>query len=175
MELNLIGLNHKTAPLNIRERFVFSSDFISHALLDLKKKTGSEAIILSTCNRTEIYFTSKKIGKVCEWLAEFHQIKLSQLKKYLYIYKERDVVIHSYRVASGLDSMVLGETQILGQIKQASKISNLAGTQGKFLDYFFQQIFKTAKEIRAKTEIGSSTTTIASTILKISKKNIWRY
>lgn len=170
MELNLIGLNHKTAPLSIREKFVFSSDLISHALLDLKKNTGSKAVILSTCNRTEIYFLSTKVDKVCKWLADFHQVKLSQLKKHLYIYKNKEVIIHSYRVAAGLDSMILGETQILGQMKQASKIANFAGTQGKFLDTFFQKSFQSAKEVRTKTEIGSSTTTIASTILKISKR-----
>ncbi len=170
MKLNLIGLNHKTAPLGIREKFVFPSDLISHALLDLKKNTSAEAVILSTCNRTEIYFRAKTPDKVYQWLADFHQVKMSKLKKHLYIYQKQEVVMHAYRVASGLDSMFLGETQILGQMKQASKIADFAGVQGKFLNHFFQKVFETAKEIRTKTHIGSSTTTIATTILTIAKK-----
>jgi len=170
MDLNIIGLNHKTAPLSLRERFVFHSDQISNALLDLKGKKVSQVAILSTCNRTEIYFNGPKIQIVYQWLADYHHIKLSQLKKHLYHYNNKDALNHAYRVASGLDSMFLGETQILGQMKQASKISEYAGTQGKFLSHFFQTVFEAAKEIRSKTNIGASNTTIASSIISLTKK-----
>ena len=170
MNLNIIGLNHKTAPLSLRERFVFHSDQISNALIDLKSKKVSQVAILSTCNRTEIYFNGPKIQIVYQWLADYHHIKLSQLKKHLYHYNNKDALTHAYRVASGLDSMFLGETQILGQMKQAAKISDYAGTRGKFLSHFFQTVFEAAKEIRSKTNIGASNTTIASTIISLTKK-----
>ena len=170
MNLNIIGLNHKTAPLSLRERFVFHSDQISHALLDLKSKKISQVAILSTCNRTEIYFNGSKVQIVFQWLANYHNIKLRELKKHLYHHQNKSALIHAYRVACGLDSMFLGESQILGQMKQASKISDYAGTQGKFLSSFFQSVFSAAKEIRSKTNIGTSNTTIATTILSITKK-----
>ena len=170
MNLNIIGLNHKTAPLGLREKLVFRADQISHALLDLKCNKVNQVAILSTCNRTEIYFNGPKKQIVCQWLADYHHIKLSQLKKHLYHYSNKDALTHAYQVASGLDSMFLGETQILGQMKQAAKISDYAGTQGKFLSQFFQTVFEAAKEIRSKTNIGASNTTIASTIISLTKK-----
>ena len=170
MNLNIIGLNHKTAPLGLREKLVFRTDQISHALLDLKCNKVNQVAILSTCNRTEIYFNGPKKQIVCQWLADYHHIKLSQLKKHLYHYSNKDALTHAYQVASGLDSMFLGETQILGQMKQAAKISDYAGTQGKFLSQFFQTVFEAAKEIRSKTNIGASNTTIASTIISLTKK-----
>ena len=170
MNLNIIGLNHKTAPLGLREKLVFHADQISHALLDLKSNKVSQVAILSTCNRTEIYFNGPKKQIVCQWLADYHHIKLSQLKEHLYHYSNKDALTHAYQVASGLDSMFLGETQILGQMKQAAKISDYAGTQGKFLSQFFQTVFEAAKEIRSKTNIGASNTTIASTIISLTKK-----
>ena len=170
MNLNIIGLNHKTAPLGLRERFVFHSDQISNALLDLKSKKVSQVAILSTCNRTEIYFNGPKIQIVYQRLADYHHIKLSKLKKHLYHFNNKEAITHSYRVASGLDSMFLGETQILGQMKQAAKISDYAGTQGKFLSHFFQTVFEAAKEIRSKTNIGASNTTIASSTFSLAKK-----
>ena len=170
MNLNIIGLNHKTAPLGLREKLVFPADQISHALLDLKSNKVSQVAILSTCNRTEIYFNGQKKQIVYQWLADYHHIKLSQLKKHLYHYSNKDALTHAYQVASGLDSMFLGETQILGQMKQAAKISDYAGTQGKFLSQFFQTVFEAAKEIRSKTDIGASNTTIASTIISLTKK-----
>ena len=170
MGLNIVGLNHKTTPLSLRERFVFHSDQISNALLELKSKKVSQVAIVSTCNRTEIYFNGQKIQIVYQWLADYHHIKLSQLKKYLYHFNNKEALTHAYRVASGLDSMFLGETQILGQMKQAAKISDYAGTQGKFLSHFFQTVFEAAKEIRSKTNIGASTTTIASSAFSIAKK-----
>lgn len=170
MNLNIIGLNHKTAPLSLRERFVFHSDQISHALLDLKGKKISQVAILSTCNRTEIYFNGSKVQIVFQWLANYHNIKLRELKKHLYHHQNKSALAHAFRVACGLDSMLLGESQILGQMKQASKISDYAGTQGKFLSSFFQKVFSAAKEIRSKTNIGASNTTIASSIISITKK-----
>jgi len=170
MKLNLIGLNHKTAPIEIREKFVFSQDMLSHILKDLKLKTGAEALILSTCNRTEIYFRVKEPKEIYRWLAAFNKVKFTELKKYLYSLSNQECYIHACKVASGLDSMLIGETQIFGQMKQASQIANQSGVQGKFINTFFQEVFKTAKLVRTKTQIGSSPTTIASCALAIAKK-----
>ena len=170
MNLNVIGLNHKTAPLELREKFFFQTDLLTEALVELKKTFKTEVVILSTCNRTEIYFTSNKINQIVQWLASYHEISIATLKKYLYHYNDLHAVAHAYKVASGIDSMILGETQILGQIKQASKVAEYAGTQGKILSHLFQKTFETAKKIRSETNIGASSTTIASCIYRLTKK-----
>ena len=169
MELNVIGLNHKTAPLTLREKFAFPSDVISSSLNELKKRFAKEVIILSTCNRTEIYFYGGDADNIFMWLAVTKKIPVTQIKSHTYHYINLDVVSHAFRVASGLDSMILGETQILGQIKHASKIADNVNTQGKNLAYLFQKIFETAKEVRTNTKIGTSSTTVASSILKVAK------
>lgn len=170
MKLNVIGLNHKTAPLDLREKFAFSADVISSLLTEFKEKYAQEVVILSTCNRTEIYFYAGDKEKVLMWLAVTKNVSITQIKSHTYHYTNFEAVNHAYKVASGLDSMILGETQILGQMKQASKLAEYANTQGKNLAYLFQKIFETAKEVRTKTKIGASSTTVASTILKVSKK-----
>jgi glutamyl-tRNA reductase len=170
MNLNVIGLNHKTAPLELREKFFFQTDLLTEALVELKKTFETEVVILSTCNRTEIYFTSSKINQMLQWLGNYHQISVSTIKKNTYHHKDLNAVAHAYRVASGIDSMILGETQILGQIKQASKVAEYAGTQGKILSYLFQKTFETAKKVRSETHIGASSTTIASCIFRLTKK-----
>jgi glutamyl-tRNA reductase len=170
MNLNVIGLNHKTAPLELREKFVFQTDLLTEALVELKKTFSTEVVILSTCNRTEIYFTSNKVSQIVQWLANYHQISVSSLKIYIYHLKDLNAVSHAYRVASGIDSMILGETQILGQIKQASKLAEYAETQGKILSHLFQKTFEAAKKVRTETLIGASSTTIASCIFKLAKK-----
>ena len=169
MELNVIGLNHKTASLNLREKFAFSSDIISSLLIEFKEKCAQEVIILSTCNRTEIYFFGGDKNNVLMWLAVTKNVPVTQIKSHTYHYTNLKAVNHAYKVASGLDSMILGETQILGQMKQASKLAEYANTQGKHLAYLFQKIFETAKEVRTKTKIGASSTTVASSILKVSR------
>ena len=169
MELNVIGLNHKTASLNLREKFAFSSDITSSLLIEFKEKCAQEVVILSTCNRTEIYFYGGDKNNVLMWLAVTKNVPVTQIKSHTYHYTNLEAVNHAYRVASGLDSMILGETQILGQMKQASKLAEYANTQGKHLAHLFQKIFETAKEVRTKTKIGASSTTVASSILKVSK------
>ena len=103
------------------------------------------------------------------WLAVTKNVPVTQIKSHTYHYTNLNAVNHAYKVASGLDSMILGETQILGQMKQASKLAEYANTQGKHLAHLFQKIFETAKEVRTKTKIGASSTTVASSILKVSK------
>jgi glutamyl-tRNA reductase len=169
MELNVIGLNHKTASLNLRERFAFSSDITSSLLIEFQDKCAREVVILSTCNRTEIYYYAGDKNNVLMWLAVTKNVPVTQIKSHTYHYSNLEAVKHAYKVACGLDSMILGETQILGQMKQAAKLAEFANTQGKHLRYLFQKIFETAKEVRTKTKIGASSTTVASSILKVSK------
>ncbi len=170
MQIQLIGLNHKTAPIKLREKLVFANDMLTQALLELKEKMSSDILILSTCNRTEIYQSASDSKTLITWLAKFHNIKEVNLKPYLYTFKNEAAFSHACRVAAGLDSMILGETQILGQMKQALKQSEFVGGQGKNIAIFFQKVFETAKLVRTKTGIGASSTTVASTILKVADK-----
>ena len=170
MQIQLIGLNHKTAPIKLREKLVFANDMLTQALLELKEKMSSDILILSTCNRTEIYQSASDSKTLITWLAKFHNIKEMNLKPHLYTFKNEAAFSHACRVAAGLDSMILGETQILGQMKQALKQSEFVGGQGKNIAIFFQKVFETAKLVRTKTGIGTSSTTVASTILKVADK-----
>ena len=170
MQIQLIGLNHKTAPIKLREKLVFANDMLTQALLELKEKISSDILILSTCNRTEIYQSASDSKTLITWLAKFHNIKEMDLKPHLYTFKNEAAFSHACRVAAGLDSMILGETQILGQMKQALKQSEFVGGQGKNIAIFFQKVFETAKLVRTKTGIGASSTTVASTILKVADK-----
>ncbi len=170
MQIQLIGLNHKTAPIKLREKLVFANDMLTQALLELKEKMSSDILILSTCNRTEIYQSASDSKTLITWLAKFHNIKEMNLKPHLYTFKNEAAFSHACRVAAGLDSMILGETQILGQMKQALKQSEFVGGQGKNITIFFQKVFEAAKLVRTKTGIGASSTTVASTILKVADK-----
>ncbi len=170
MQIQLIGLNHKTAPIKLREKLVFANAILTQALLELKEKMSSDILILSTCNRTEIYQSASDSKILITWLAKFHNIKEMNLKPHLYTFKNEAAFSHACRVAAGLDSMILGETQILGQMKQALKQSEFVGGQGKNIAIFFQKVFETAKLVRTKTGIGASSTTVASTILKVADK-----
>ena len=121
MSLYALGLNHQTAPLAVRERVVFHVERLRDALAELKRDLAQEAAILSTCNRTEIYLSGDAPGAVAQWLAQYHRFQPDELRQYLYTLPSEQAVRHAFRVASGLDSMVLGEPQILGQMKEAAR------------------------------------------------------
>jgi glutamyl-tRNA reductase len=135
--LYALGLNHQTAPLDIRERVVFHVERLSEALSEMKKGLASEAAILSTCNRTELYFAGEQPAAAAEWLAHWHRLRPADLAPYLYTRPQDEAVRHAFRVASGLDSMVLGEPQILGQMKDAVRAAESAGTLGTVLHKLF--------------------------------------
>jgi glutamyl-tRNA reductase len=173
MSLFVIGLNHTTAPVDIRERLTFGPDIIVGALRGLTSEPGiSEGIILSTCNRTEIYChaPSADPDRLNHWLAEFHGLQTSDISPYLYLYQEKQAVGHLLRVASGLDSLVLGEPQILGQVKSAWQTAVQAGTVGKILGRLFQHCFTTAKQVRTDTAIGDSPVSVAFAAVTLSKQ-----
>ena len=174
MQLYTIGVNHTTAPIAIRENIAFSDANLRHALSDLTANNAtyiaSEAAILSTCNRTEIYVQSNSPEFIVNWLADYHRLDLNKVQPYTYTLTNQDAVKHAFRVASGLDSMVLGEPQILGQFKQSVKIAQDAGTLGTLLHKLFQRTFEVAKEVRTNTDIGGSSISMAAAAVKLAQR-----
>ncbi len=171
MQLYALGLNHHTAPLTIRERLAFQPERIDDALHDLTRdRSVREAAILSTCNRTELYFAGEKPQEAADWLAAFHRMPLPDVSPYLYAYPQRDAIRHVFRVASGLDSMVLGEPQILGQVKEAAKRAEEAGTMGVLLHKLFQNTFAVAKEVRSTTAIGANIVSMAAAAVHLAER-----
>jgi len=171
MSLYTLGLNHQTAPLAVRERIAFSPDALGHALRDLLKRPKvREAAILSTCNRTEVYVHVTEPQPVARWLEEFHEVPADSLSPYLYTLPRERAVTHAFRVASGLDSMVLGEPQILGQMKQAVRHAESAGSLGLVLNRLFQRTFAVAKDVRTQTDIGSASISMAAAAVKLAER-----
>ncbi|QDX81695.1 glutamyl-tRNA reductase [Denitratisoma sp. DHT3] len=169
MQVFALGLNHHTAPLAVRERVAFDLARLPQALHDLlRAKPVQEAAILSTCNRTEVYCATEDPVAAAAWLAEYHQLSPQQVSPYLYTHPQRDAVRHLFRVASGLDSMVLGEPQILGQMKQAARTAEEAGTLGTLLNKLFQRTFAVAKEVRSTTAIGANIVSMAAAAVHLS-------
>ncbi len=173
MALIALGLNHKTAPLEIRERLTFGPDIVVAALRSLLQRPGvEEAVILSTCNRTEVYcaLTSAERSAISTWLADFHGLDAQSLDPYLYTHIDEEAISHLLRVASGLDSMVLGEPQILGQVKAAFETANQAATTRKLLRRWFQHCFAVAKQIRTDTSIGNSPVSVAFAAVTLARQ-----
>src|SRR5674476_367723 len=134
MQLFTFGINHQTAPLAVREQVAFNEDGMENALRDLVENgAAKEAAILSTCNRMELYCNAANPGHAIDWLAQYHHLPRKDIEPYLYTLPREQAIKHSFRVASGLDSMVLGEPQILGQMKQAVRQAEQAGTLGFLL------------------------------------------
>ena len=170
MQLYTIGVNHTTAPISIRENVAFTDANLRHALNDLTAKNAIEAAILSTCNRTEIYVQSANAELIVHWLANYHRLDINNVQPYTYTLSNENAVKHAFRVASGLDSMVLGEPQILGQFKQSVKIAQDAGTLGTLLHKLFQRTFEVAKEVRTNTDIGGSSISMAAAAVKLAQR-----
>ena len=171
MQLFAFGINHQTAPLSLREQVVFHAENMVQALRDLvDRHPVEEAAIISTCNRTEVYCHTEEPGQAMHWLADYHKVKAQQLEPYLYKLPQERAVKHAFRVASGLDSMVLGEPQILGQFKDAVRTADQAGTLGVLLNKLFQRTFSVAKSVRSETEIGASTVSMASAAVRLAER-----
>ena len=171
MQLFAFGINHQTAPLSLREQVVFHAENLVQALRDLvDRHPVKEAAIISTCNRTEVYCHTAEPGQAMQWLANYHQLKAHNLEPHLYQLPQERAVKHAFRVASGLDSMVLGEPQILGQFKDAVRVAESAGTLGLLLNKLFQRTFSVAKAVRTETEIGASTVSMASAAVRLAER-----
>ena len=171
MQLFAFGINHQTAPIAVREQLAFNVDAVEPALRDLVGQCAAkEATILSTCNRTEVYCNTREPVQIVNWLANYHELRLSEIEPHLYTLPNEQAVKHAFRVASGLDSMVLGEPQILGQMKQAVRCAEQAGTLGFLLHKLFQRTFSVAKDVRTQTEIGSNLVSMAAAAVRLAER-----
>jgi glutamyl-tRNA reductase len=166
-----LGLSHTTAPLPVRERVVFHVEKLLDALGELTRgQRAAEAAILSTCNRTELYLSAEEPRAAAEWLAQYHRMQPAELQPYLYTLPQDQAVRHAFRVASGLDSMVFGEPQILGQLKDAVRTAEAAGTLGTVLHKLFQRTFAVAKEVRSTTQVGANSVSMAAAAVKLAAR-----
>ena len=173
LRLVAFGVNHKTAPVSLREQAAFAPDRLLDALRQITTLGGAhEATILSTCNRTELYchLDPGEDQRAVAWFCEYHRLSHTLLEPHLYVYPGDQAVKHAFRVASGLDSMVLGEPQILGQMKEAFATAHKAGATGKILNRLFQQTFSVAKQVRTDTAIGASAVSVAFAAVSLAKQ-----
>ncbi|NRA59660.1 MAG: glutamyl-tRNA reductase [Psychrobium sp.] len=171
MSLVALGVNHNTASIELREKISFSPDQMIEALQQLKRlNLGSEAVIVSTCNRTELYCHKNQAQQMVDWLINFHQVDRELLEKSLYLHHGVAAVNHLMRVSCGLDSLVLGEPQILGQIKQAYSTAKSAGSISVTLDKLFQRTFSVAKKVRTDTNIGANAVSVAFAAVSLAKQ-----
>jgi glutamyl-tRNA reductase len=180
MQLLAVGLNHRTAPVSLREQLALAPDQLGQAVraargwfARLDSQGGDEAAILSTCNRTEMYAASaasNPLDASAHFLADYHHLNFAELRPHLYMLPQHDAVRHAFRVASGLDSMVLGEPQILGQMKDAVRTADEAGGLGTYLHQMFQRSFAVAKEVRSTTEIGAHSVSMAAAAVRLSQR-----
>ncbi|MBC7918732.1 MAG: glutamyl-tRNA reductase [Rhodoferax sp.] len=167
-----LGINHTTAPLDMRGRFAFAMDQIEPHLSGLRQSLSRspEAAIVSTCNRTEIYCAGDEaeLERTLAWLAQSGGVHANELRAHSYILEDAQAARHAFRVASGLDSMVLGEPQILGQMKDAMRAADAAGALGSTLSQLFQRSFAVAKEVRTSTEIGAHSISMAAAAVRLA-------
>ena len=171
--LSLIGLNHTTAPLVVRERLAFAPQQALVAINELQKRTGGEVVLLSTCNRVEIYLAGPKPvdrATVVKFLGDFHELPADQFQSHLYEQRGHGVVPHLFAVASSLDSMVLGETQILGQVRSAYETSRQIGAAGPLLNPLFQRAVSVGKEVLSGTGLGEGRLSIASVAVDYARR-----
>src|SRR5215471_631978 len=171
MQLAVVGVSHKTAPVEVRERLAFNSDVLRSALTALRDSQHVRgAIILSTCNRVEVMAESPDDRLIREFLCEFHQISADSVSKHLYSYKNAEAIRHVFRVAASLDSMMVGEPQILGQVKEAYRIALDAGTVGMHLSALMDRAFAVAKKVRSETGISQSAVSVSFAAVELARK-----
>jgi glutamyl-tRNA reductase len=176
MKIVVLGLNHKTAPVEIREKLAFDTAETSRALCELKKRFGqAEFVLISTCNRVELYCAGKQCqgantAKLAEFFSEFHGIELDKFQQFLYAYEDEDAVRHLLTVASSLDSLVVGEAQIIGQVKDSYKLACAAKTTSKILNRLFHSAFATSKKVYTTTSISNGRVSVAGVAVELAKQ-----
>lgn len=175
MKLVVIGINHKTAPVEIREKFSFSLKQIIEVNRLLKDQgLLKENLVLSTCNRMEIYAVegqrSDCVEAIKEFLSRFHNLRLNDYQDIFYVYRDQQAIEHLFRVAAGLDSMIIGEMEILGQVKKAYQDAKASRSTGKILNRLFEKAFNNAKKIRTDTSIGRGAVSVSSVAISLAKK-----
>ncbi len=171
MKLTVIGLNHQTAPLAIREQLAFAAAALPEAVRDLSVNAAAEAVILSTCNRTELYCVGDA-DMIINWLANYQGVNAADIRPYLYTLGCSETIRHAFRVACGLDSMVLGEAQILGQMKEAVRIAREQGSISTWLNALFQRTFQAAKEVRSLSGVGDNVVSMASAAVRMAEQSM---
>ncbi|MBS0373214.1 MAG: glutamyl-tRNA reductase [Proteobacteria bacterium] len=169
MPLVVVGINHRTAPLEVREKVVFDPSHLPDALRSLAGRGARETVIVSTCNRTELYCVADAPAELARWLESYHAVDFA-LRDCLYQHEEHGAIGHAFAVASGLDSMVLGEPQILGQLKDAYRAAQDAGTVGPLLNRLFQATFSVAKRVRTETQIGANAVSVAYAAVSLARQ-----
>ncbi len=179
MGLMVVGINHKTAPVEIREKLSFGAKRIVEVNRLLKDSASlEENLVLSTCNRVEIYAVANhnkdRINDIENFLGSFHNLDISGFKDRLYVYRDKEAIEHLFKVAAGLDSMVIGEMEILGQVKKAYQEARESRTTGKILNKLFENAFNTAKKIRTETGITRGAVSVSSVAVRLSKKILGR-
>lgn len=173
MPIFALGLNHQTAPIHLREKVSLMPERFGEALNALKRETGvEEAVLVSTCNRTELFLSGdeRALNGSTDWLHRYFELNPGALDSFLYCHRDRDAIRHLYRVASGLDSMVLGEPQILGQVKKAHLEARQAGVLKTSLDRLFQSAFSVAKRVRTETNLGASPVSVAFSAVRLASR-----
>ena len=172
MNFQLIGVNHKSAPVEVRERLALADSRLADACKRLTEQPGvEEGMILSTCNRVEVLArTVNGTADLRGFIGQFFKLDPAELDSYFYEYREQDVVRHVFRVTSSLDSMVVGEPQILGQVKEAYAVARAVGSVHSQLDSLLTRAFAVAKRVRTETAVGSSAVSVASVAVELAKK-----
>ncbi len=174
MKIVVLGLNHKTAPVEIREKLAFDTAEASRALCELKKRFGqAEFVLISTCNRVELYCAGKHCqgadtAKLAEFFSEFHNIELDKFRQFLYAYEDEDAIRHLLMVSSSLDSLVVGEAQIIGQVKESYNLACAAKTTGKILNRLFHCAFATSKKVYTTTSISNGRVSVAGVAVELA-------
>ncbi|MGE5725143.1 MAG: glutamyl-tRNA reductase, partial [Acidobacteriota bacterium] len=171
MNFSLIGVNHTTAPLDVREQLAIPESHLPEAMRRLAEYPGvEEAMILSTCNRVELLANCDPAADLRGFLRDYFQVEPARYAHCLYEYREREAIRHLFRVAASLDSMVVGEPQILGQVKEAYAMARAVGAIRSHLDALVSRSFAVAKKVRSETEVGSSAVSVASVAVDLAKK-----
>ncbi|MHC4433053.1 MAG: glutamyl-tRNA reductase [Planctomycetota bacterium] len=174
MKIVVLGLNHKTAPVEIREKLAFDAAETSRALCELKRRFArAEFVLLSTCNRVELYCAGKhcqgaNADRLSEFLSQFHDVELEKFREFLYAYEDQEAVRHLLTVTSSLDSLVVGEAQIVGQVKDSYKLACAAKTTGKVLNRLFHSAFATSKKVHTTTTIASGRVSVAGVAVELA-------
>lgn len=176
MEIVLVGLNHRTAPVEVRERVSFTAEQARRASEELRSKgILEETLVLSTCNRSEVYGVPPETSResapgLSTFLSEFHSVRMDVLGTSLYHHYDREAVRHLFRVAAGLDSMMLGEAEILGQVREAYRLAHEQGATGPVLNRLFQSALEVGKRVRTETELGARPMSVASAGVKLAER-----
>lgn len=175
MHLVLVGASHRTAPVELRERLDFSSRGLAHAVRTLvARQSAAEAVVVSTCNRAELYVacqdSQRAVADLRAFFSEFHQLAAAQIEPHLYAHQDDDAARHLFRVSSGLDSLVVGEPQILGQIKEAYSVASAAETAGPLLNKLFHWAFGVGKRVRSETALAEGAVSVSFAAVSLAKK-----